>query len=60
MTDLDYALKMYGTATLAYAKAVANTGPSLDPWKQNSTEYDNMVFWQNQVWMCAKEQAERE
>lgn len=48
MTDLEYALKMYGRATLDYAKL------------NNPSTYDNMVFWQNQVWLCAKEQAEQE
>jgi hypothetical protein len=42
-SDLDFALKMYGQATLDYAKY------------GTSATYDNMVFWQNQVWMCAKE-----
>lgn len=44
MTDLEFALKMYGQATVDYAK------------DGNPATYDNMVFWQNQVWMCAKEQ----
>ncbi len=40
--DLDFALKMYGEATLDYAE---NGGKDA---------YDNMAFWQDQVWQCAK------
>jgi len=46
--DLDFALKMYGQATLDHAK------------KQDSYTYDNMVFWQNQCWQCAKDIAAKE
>lgn len=46
---LDYALKMYGEAAVKYAQSMT-TG-------EKDGSYDNMCFWQNQVWQCAKAKA---
>jgi hypothetical protein len=53
--DLNYALRMYGDATLAYARhaAIGATGNSPEAY-EHQIAYDNMVFWQNQVWQCAQ------
>lgn len=48
-TPRDYmgiALKTYGEAAVAYAAAVGTDDAS--------STFDNMVFWQNQLWHCAK------
>lgn len=41
--DLAYALQMYGVMMVTYAD---------NP--EGAMNYENMVFWQNQAWMCAK------
>lgn len=43
---LNFALKAYGEATMAYA---------ID---NQRTNYENMCFWQEQVWHAAKDAAE--
>ena len=46
---LAYALKMYGDTMVVYV---------LDPTNRDS--YDNMCFWQNQAFMCAKDVAKEQ
>lgn len=46
--DLAFALKQYGEVTLTYAKSAT------------AANYDNMCFWQHQVWVVAQEVAEGE
>lgn len=51
-SDLDFALNMYGQCVVKFASSAAKNAV------ESSTDYDNMVFWQNQVWHCAKAVAE--
>lgn len=44
-SDLDFALRMLGQATVDYAK------------DRSPAHFENMGFWQNQVWECAKDLA---
>lgn len=48
-SDLAFALKMYGEAMVANAKAMVSS----DKMETQQT-YENMVFWQEQSWLCAK------
>ncbi len=41
-SDLAFALKMYGEKCVEHAA------------QQDSTSFDDMCFWQNQLWMCAQ------
>jgi hypothetical protein len=45
---LNFALKMYGEAMVTYAQ------------DKCPAHYDNMCFWQNQAFMCAKDVAKEQ
>lgn len=47
---LTLALRMYGDASVAYVLAIATP--------ESQAAFNNMGFWQNQVWQCAKAVAE--
>lgn len=56
-TDLAFALKMYGEKCVEHAKANAAVVKGTVTFAirdECSRTYDNMVFWQNQLWICAQ------
>jgi len=45
---LAFALKMYGEASVTYASS------------RVPAHFDNLLFWQNQVWQCSIDEANKE